>query len=848
MADNVLGISGSLDISDVVKSIDQLYNEVGKVEGISKEMASEMERAYTAVGKASKEELEEKSRKALEVFSKAFEEAKNSADKNITKIEGSIERLQRKLSKVSVERSDTVTGTKTYDNLTRQMESLNTQIHNQQQALERARVSAHEAGDNYSTFLEQVAGANSALDAFNALNAAATVGTGLNAGAHGGAAAAIAAESAARAKNTVEIANEKEVLDAEKDTLKEVEETLQKASYDNSPIGSTIATLEENLKRLRDTNEGVLKSIDTEKDADKLDELNNRYLANVETIRKLEEELTNLKDIASQGYKTVEEYNAKQRETSEKLKPEDVKEYWEAVANIGQRAKDYYDALPNLLGRIKEQLKDVSETPMNAQFLGELREAVIELEKVKSSKDFLTGQDDAQLSRMAELFEKLSDSEVRLNQMAADDPWKVQGLSIAELNQRLDEFWANIKGNINGVGNSIKSTFSSLKGGFSSGGSGLSGFFSLLTSGKFWGWGMAIGAVAGGVKKLSDEAESLNKAMKPLKAYVDDDTLGKLRQSFINTAYQGSAQSTEDMAAAAARWVKYYEGLRKAPEAIQAVVDASRDLATITDTTADKAAESLTKIGGQFNLNAQEAKDAVNVIVNATRNSVVSYDEMISALVSSGAKVRLNGSTFKEYAAAVSLTSSQYGSASQAASAYQLVLQKLSTETNSNFNPKVVGVTKAFQNLHKAMEKGDDLHKKFGTRLWSQAQYFIKNADEIANYTNKLDGADGKLAALNSKEETAEHNQKELQNAMAALAKEINANLTPAFVDIVDALTNIVTWCHNARAFIDKFVLGEEFDKRLEEWKEQYAPIVYITYWRRSRSQSSNIINRSKKT
>ena len=333
----------------------------------------------------------------------------------------------------------------------------------------------------------------------------------------------------------------------------------------------------------------------------------------------------------------------------------------------------------------------------------------------------------------------------------------------------------------------------------------MSGFFSLLTSGKLWGWATAIGAVAGGVKKLSDEADSLNKAMKPLKAYVDDDTLGKLRESFINTAYQGSAQSTEDMAAAAARWIKHYEGLRKAPEAIQAVVDASRDLATITDTSADKAAESLTKLGGQFNQTAQEAKDNVNVIVNATRNSTVSYDEMISALVSSGAKVRLNGSTFKEYAAAVSLTSSQYGGASQAASAYQLILQKLSTETNNNFNPKVVGVTKAFQNLHKAMEKGEDLHKKFGTRLWSQAQYFIKNADEIANYTEKLDGADGKLAALNSKEETAEHNQKELQNAMAALAQEINLNLTPAFVAVIDSLTNIVTWCHNAGGAIKDF-------------------------------------------
>ena len=139
MAEEILGIRGTLDISDIIKSIDHLHSEIGKIEGISKEMAEELERAYTAVGKASKEELEDKSRKALDAFSKAFEQAKTNADKNVTKIEGSIERLQAKLAKISVERSETVTGTKTYDNLTRKINSLNTQIRNQQEALAKAR-------------------------------------------------------------------------------------------------------------------------------------------------------------------------------------------------------------------------------------------------------------------------------------------------------------------------------------------------------------------------------------------------------------------------------------------------------------------------------------------------------------------------------------------------------------------------------------------------------------------------------------------------------------------------------------------------------------------------------------
>lgn len=888
MADNVLGISGSLDINDIVKSIDRLYDEVGKIEGVSKKMAEELEKAYTAVGKASKEELEEKSRKALEVFSKAFEEAKTSADKNVTKIEASITRLQDKLAKVSVERSDTVTGTKTFDRLTRQMESLNTQIHNQQQALISARENAQSAGDSYATFLNHVATANSAIDALNAVSGISTTATGLNAAAHAAAGIAVANESAQHGANAEKIKEETEAINDNRNALTSF--NVQEATGETEGFIKTaeqakerliemmekvIALREELMKNEQGTREysdALEKYSVALSNANNFADMHNIPRIPVEEIKMATEAMNEQKvatqTAASEEQKATEQTTDKIKEETEAikakkaeilafekelaevrarianiLKVDDVDSFTAALKGIAmhfnpkalfdgrfleyREGSDYIDELKSKIAELRQEVADLTE--QNKQAAQATQEAATQ-EKADANETIdvyaVKEKSISELkTRIAEVTKEISDNEQQLSKLRENKGFDEQGEKARDLKGRIAEakkemealnkelegrsaiskFFANLKGSINGLGSNIKETFSSLKGGFSSGGSGISGFFSLLSSGKFWGWATAIGAVAGGVKKLSDEAESLNKAMKPLKAYVDDDTLGKLRESFINTAYQGSAQSTEDMAAAAARWVKYYEGLRKAPEAIQAVVDASRDLATITGTSADKATESITKIGGQFHLSALEATEAVNVIVNATRNSTVSYDEMISALVSSGAKVNQNGSTFKEYAAAVSLTSSQYGGASQAASAYQLILQKLSTETNSNFNPKVVGVTKAFQNLHKAMEKGEDLHKKFGTRLWSQAQYFVKNADEIANYTEKLDGADGKLAALNSKEETAEHNQKELQNAMAALAQEINLNLTHAFVTVIDSLTNIVTWCHNAGGAIKDF-------------------------------------------
>jgi len=214
MADekDILGISGQLDISDIVGSIDRLYSEFGKVGNISKETAAEVERAFKAVGNATKAEVGEKAKQALDVFKRAFEEAKSGAEQNVSKIESTIERLQAKLAKLSVERSDTVIGTKTYDNLTRQMESLNTQIHNQQNLLAVARGNAISVGDAYNAFLSQIATANSAVDAFNAVSSGSTVAVGANTVAHTAAGVAVGVEAMQHGKNTESINEENQAM------------------------------------------------------------------------------------------------------------------------------------------------------------------------------------------------------------------------------------------------------------------------------------------------------------------------------------------------------------------------------------------------------------------------------------------------------------------------------------------------------------------------------------------------------------------------------------------------------------------------------------------------------------
>lgn len=842
---DILGISGQLDISDIVNSINKLYASFGRIENMSNEMSAEVEKAFKAVGQATEKEVGEKAKQALGVFKRAFAEAKDGAELNVTKIEASIERLQNRLAKISVERTDTIIGSKTYDALTQKMNSLNTQIQNQQQALAIARHEAATAGDAYNTFLSQCATASSAVDVFTTSNVSANTALGVNAGLHATAGVAIAGEGAARVDNAKKIEDENDKLAEQKKAVEGVIDTLSMPIAQETPISATITTIQESLDNLRKKNQELQDAFNAPGvDNEKASEIDAQINQNIETISGLENELIKLKDIASQGYSSVEEYQKKMADASSAVTITPSEEYLEGLKQIRQQAQDYFETLPTILERVGGLLKSITPTPENEAFIQQMQNLLNTLGQVENADAFLSAQRES-LSQKADALERLSEGEMRLQRMyetqqkntsEANKTAKATG-QIGKEAEKSNTILGRMKSAFADMEKSAKSALSQLKSGFS-GGQGLSGVFKLLTSGKFIGWASAIGAVAGAVKGLSDAAESLRKALVPLKPYLNNDVFNQLRESFINTASEGSAQTMEDMAAAATRWVKYYKGIRDAPDAIQAVVDASRELATITGTSADKAAETLTKLAGQFHLTAEEATKSTAILINATRNSTVKYDELAQALVASGARANMNGATLKEYAAAISLASAQYGGASQAASAYQRILQKLSTETNDNYNPKVVGATKAFQNLREAMESGENMSKRFGKLLWSQAQYFIMNSDEIANYTENLDDATGKQNALTEAEKTAAHHKAELQNSVSALATAIDLNLTPAFTDVVDWLTEIVRWCGKAaqsvQGFFDdmKETLGERwYDMLFKDFNALWNP-NYKDAWR----------------
>lgn len=300
-----------------------------------------------------------------------------------------------------------------------------------------------------------------------------------------------------------------------------------------------------------------------------------------------------------------------------------------------------------------------------------------------------------------------------------------------------------------------------------------------------------ITAVAAGLKNLTLINQQLTESMMPLKAYVDAGTLESLRAQFVELEYD-SSHTAEEMAKAGTKWVKYFEGLRGDSDAIVDVTKSSNDFATVLGKTSDEAAGYQLKIAGAYHQTALQAKENSTIIINATKKSTTTYDEMAQALAQTANRAQNAGVSFKELAAATSYGTSTFGSASEAANAYVMMMTRLSAQSKNEYNPSVVGATKALQNLAKSHEMNALLTSLLGKRQASLAKVFVQGAADIKQMQGGLDNEASAAKTLANAESKLENQEKRLANAKRALAHEVNVNLTPAYANFIESCSGAI--------------------------------------------------------
>lgn len=866
-ADEILGISGQMDISDIQKSFDILLGDLDKLGAKTDSLSARMTKALNDIAQSSgtSSKSTQQSFKELSAIIAEAQEKLTATPKKIQDVSLELANASKTLETLKDKLSKATAGTSEW-------ETVNKMLENQGRTVERLKAQYTTLTDSFSDAQTAANVLNTAMDAINAARSISNTATGVNAGLHVGVAAAVGSESVAHGVNAEKIGTETqavkdntqayqkateanqqrtETANAEAAALdKLTERILQGKASENEYIRAKENAQERYKQLMNEQTELLEKEKAAREEANTFKVVDGNFVGNnneinahaadalLERANKLKNEAN---EIASSLQRLSEAYTAttQKAEAEQKRETESTNKTLDAIRAKEDELKKLNEQLEQMQAHhangwggdffaymrkgdnpfatikdyfaegdaIKEKQQQIAEVTAQLEKLRtateETKTASTDMWSGMSKNDIATViQEDinqlkilkSEYSEIAQIYGKDSDKakenkqkqeEITREIVQGKDKLREMGTSYEDVSKAAKKAAKSTKE----IGDKAKESTGKIKGmidklkSFLTKGLSLDGILGMAFSSK--GAALAsITAIAGGMKWLSQQAESLRVAMMPLKTYLDEGTLEELRQQFVALEYQ-SSHSAEEMASAGTRWVKYFEGLRGNADAISEVTKSSNDFATVLGTTSEKAADYQLKIAGAYHQTALEAQGNSTIIINASKRSTAKYEELAQALASTANRAQNAGISFKELAAATAYGTSTFGSASAAAYSYIMMMQSLSRQSKSEFNPAVVGATKALENLHKSGKMNATLTSLIHGRNASLAKVFVQNAAAIAKMKDGLDDEASAAATVAGAEGKVENVEKRLQNAKKALAHEVNTNLTPAYANFI---------------------------------------------------------------
>lgn len=733
MAEDILGISGQMDISDIQSSLDKLCDSLTRVGVDTDALSSRMTKALNDIAK-SDDDLATKTQQAMQTLKSAMDEASkgiqnvpdmiDNANKRVETIEGTISKLNEKLA-------ETEKGTGAFDALTKQLDA-------QKQSLQLAKEDVVELSNSYNTVKNSISEVSGAYQALGALS---TATTGANSAQSVANAAVVASASTAAAAVTAE---------AGANTA-----STAAAIANTAAKGENAQATQQLTESLREYMSVAAGRADIERmQSESAKELRSDIKLYENAIKDIQEAL-NSTDFS----KNIEETTAK----IEKQKAR-IEEYKQALANLTPEESAnggaiYYNRrIDEAQQKVSQLQKQVNDWGQEQNRLNEnLKEYNAQLEAAKriQNGDNLTGS----FKDAAENAKKTAKETQSIGKEAEKSSSKVKGIF-----------------------GGLKSSFSALmKGDFS-------GLFKFV--GKIGVWGAGIAAVGKGLFESSKAAEAFRVALQPLDHYMDTDKIKDVRQNILALTAT-TTKSCADMANAALQFVKVWDGLKDAPGALTQMIKSANEYGALTGKTSEEGAKAISKMASEYHMTAQEASEMSNIIASASKHSVSSFGEMSDAIASAGSTASLYGIGFKEMATLIGYSSGQFGDANKAASKFSMLLMSMS-KLQDKYNPSVVGMVTALKNLKDAYERGENVASKFIARNRSVAMYFIKNADAIEQYGEKLEDAHAKNELLSDLSYRASTNLKALNNEWNGFLTGLNANLTPTLTNILKFFRRIL--------------------------------------------------------
>lgn len=250
----------------------------------------------------------------------------------------------------------------------------------------------------------------------------------------------------------------------------------------------------------------------------------------------------------------------------------------------------------------------------------------------------------------------------------------------------------------------------------------------------------AAGAVGASLYKAEKHAIEFEDALSNLSAITG--TTGKdldaLKERIINTGKE-THTSFKTIADAYTVVGSKMPALLQNQEGLDAVTRSVITLKKAARMSLEDATNSLTGIMNQMGASFFEADEYINVLAAGSKNGAGNIQYLATAFDQCGTAINTAGLSIQQGTALIEMLAEKQPSASTAGVQLRNVLVKLTTASDE-YNPKVVGLTTALQNLSKKTGDTSFMVKMFGAENMGAAIQLANNAVKVRNLTKAVTG------------------------------------------------------------------------------------------------------------
>lgn len=245
-AEDILGISAQMDISDIQKAFDNIINNLNSLGVKTDEVSSKMSKALNSISQSAASDGE-KTKQSIEVYKNGIAEinkALETTPEQIKKLGSEATTAEATLEKLEQRLSEATEGTPKW-------EAINEQIKNQQNLVSKLNGEYDSMLGTFGNTQQYVGSLNTAIEALNAGRSISTATTGASSVAHAGVATAVGAEAAAHVSNAKEINNESESVEKSVQSFKDYEEEINAVKQRISELQQKIIETKEDIQNAK---------------------------------------------------------------------------------------------------------------------------------------------------------------------------------------------------------------------------------------------------------------------------------------------------------------------------------------------------------------------------------------------------------------------------------------------------------------------------------------------------------------------------------------------------------------------------------------------------------------------